>query len=82
MMTGMDRNTAHVEIGSRGYNGANGRNGDAPQERAARVTLHPSWEALIRYCEKLQFGELEKVRIQNGLPMTVEVIRTKVRFTE
>lgn len=51
-----------------------------PDLRFAR--LHPSWEALIRYCEKLQFGELEKVRIQNGLPMTVEVVRTKMRLTE
>lgn len=42
--------------------------------------LHPTWEALIRICERLQFGELEKVRIQNGLPMTVEVVRTKIRL--
>jgi hypothetical protein len=53
---------------------------NSPDLRFSR--LHPSWEALIRYCEQLQFGELEKVRIQNGLPMTVEVVRTKMRLSE
>jgi hypothetical protein len=51
--------------------------GRAAEEKAA---LHPAWLALIRLCEKLQFGELEKIRIQNGLPMTAEVVREKVRF--
>jgi hypothetical protein len=46
------------------------------------ASLHPFWEALIRYCADMQFGELEKVRIQNGLPTAVEVIRTKVRLAE
>jgi hypothetical protein len=45
-----------------------------------KCSVHPAWEALIRYCEKLQFGELEKIRIQNGVPMIVEVIRAKIRL--
>jgi hypothetical protein len=47
---------------------------------AGRERLHPAWLALIRLCERLQFGELERIRIQDGLPMTAEVIREKVRF--
>lgn len=42
--------------------------------------LHPAWSALIRYCTELQFGELEKVKIQDGLPMMVEVTTRKVKF--
>jgi hypothetical protein len=63
------------------------KNGEArstgPGQKIAsedRGGVHPAWQALIGYCEKLQFGELEKVSIQNGLPMTVEVVRTKMRL--
>ena len=64
------------------------RNTDGPHKNdeahtnysAAIEHLHPAWQVLIRYCEKLQFGELEKVSIQNGLPMMVEVVRTKMRL--
>lgn len=42
--------------------------------------LHPAWNDFIRYCEKLQFGDLEKVKIQNGLPIMVEVTTHKMKF--
>lgn len=64
-----DENQVQDSVDSKRLNRAEHSNG-----------LHPTWEALIRLCEKLQFGELEKVRIQNGLPMTVEVVRTKMRL--
>ena len=57
------------------------KNDEAHSNHSAAVEhLHPAWQVLIRYCEKLQFGELEKISIQNGLPMTVEVVRTKMRL--
>ncbi len=42
--------------------------------------LHPAWEQFIRFCEELRFGELENVKIQDGLPVLVEVTTKKVRF--
>ena len=43
--------------------------------------LHPSWRAFIRYCAELQHGEIELLKIQDGLPMLAEKVKQKVRFT-
>jgi hypothetical protein len=45
----------------------------------ARV-IHPAWLALIDYCSRLQHGDIEKLRIQDGLPVLAEVITRKVKF--
>ena len=42
--------------------------------------LHPAWQAFVRYCEKLQHGDIERLRIQNGLPVLAEVTTKKVKF--
>ena len=44
-------------------------------------TPHPAWRAFIRYCAELGHGEIEKVKIQEGLPVMAEVTRQKIRFT-
>jgi hypothetical protein len=49
----------------------------APQ---ACATLHPSWIAFLRFCRELGYGEIENLRIQDGLPMSAETIRKKIRF--
>lgn len=46
----------------------------------AAKSLHPAWRAFVRYCEKLEFGEIEILKIQNGLPVLAEVVRKKVKF--
>lgn len=43
--------------------------------------LHPAWQAFMRYCEKLQHGDVERLRIQDGLPVLAEVTTKKVKFT-
>ena len=43
-------------------------------------TLHPAWHAFIEYCAKLQHGEIEILKIQDGLPVLAEVTRKKVKF--
>ena len=43
--------------------------------------LHPSWAAFIDYCSRLQHGEIERLTIQNGLPVLAEETRKKVKFT-
>jgi hypothetical protein len=42
--------------------------------------LHPAWLALIRYCAELKHGELEVLKIQDGLPVMAEITKKKIRF--
>lgn len=44
-------------------------------------SLHPAWRAFVRYCAEMQHGEIEILKIQNGLPVIAEVTRKKVKFT-
>jgi hypothetical protein len=41
---------------------------------------HPAWHAFIRYCRELQHGEIERLVIQDGLPVLAETTRQKVKF--
>ena len=42
--------------------------------------LHPAWQALIRFCRDLKHGEIERISIQDGLPVSAEVTRKKIRW--
>ena len=42
--------------------------------------LHPAWGAFIKYCFELEYGEIETLKIQDGLPVLAEVTRKKIRF--
>jgi len=46
----------------------------------ADISLPPAWYAFIRYCAELQHGEIERLKIQDGLPVLAEVITKKVKF--
>ena len=45
------------------------------------TSVHPSWLRLMRYCSELNHGEIEKLKIQDGLPMTAEVTTKRVKFS-
>ena len=49
--------------------------------KEVRPQLHPAWSAFIKYCERLNHGEIEKLKIQDGLPVLAEVITQKVKFS-
>jgi hypothetical protein len=51
-----------------------------PQE-TADLSMHPAWMRLIRYCTELGHGEIEKLKIQDGLPMAAEVTTKKIKFS-
>jgi hypothetical protein len=34
--------------------------------------LHPAWLALIRHCRDMGHGEIERLKIQDGIPVMVE----------
>jgi hypothetical protein len=44
------------------------------------VDLHPLWRAFVRYCGELQHGEIERLKIQDGLPVLAEVTKKKIKF--
>jgi len=43
-------------------------------------SLHPAWLAFIRYCRGLRHGEIERLKIQDGLPVLAEVVKEKIKF--
>lgn len=39
------------------------------------------WIRLIRFCQELGHGEIEKLKIQDGMPVIADVVREKIKFT-
>ena len=44
------------------------------------IRVHHSWYTFIKYCESMGYGEIEKLRIQDGLPLLAEEVKKKVKF--
>lgn len=42
--------------------------------------LHPAWRKLIRLCERMGYGEIERLKIHDGLPALAEITRQKVKL--
>lgn len=42
--------------------------------------LHPAWSSFISYCAELQHGDIETLKIQDGVPVLAEITRKKVKF--
>ncbi len=51
-------------------------------QRGRLLRIHPLWYSFIKYCEELGFGEIERLKIQDGLPMMAEKVSRKVKFNE
>jgi hypothetical protein len=49
--------------------------------RATVDSVHPMWVRLMEYCADLGHGEIEKLKIQDGLPMAAEITTRKVKFS-
>jgi hypothetical protein len=52
---------------------------DMPNNRE-NPAVHPAWLRLMDFCTKLGHGEIEKLKIQDGLPMAAEVTTRKIKF--
>ena len=54
-----------------------------PRTSGVRVRgeLHPAWARLMQFCAELGHGEIEKLKIQDGVPVIADVVREKVKFT-
>jgi hypothetical protein len=53
----------------------------ADSKPEALESLHPVWRAFIRYCAQMRHGEIERLCIQDGLPVLAESTTRKVKFT-
>ena len=57
------------------------RNGTAPEGHQPEAPLHPAWRAFVCYCQQMGHGEIERLKIQDGIPVLVEVSRQKIKFS-
>jgi hypothetical protein len=48
----------------------------AEEERS----LPPAWREFIRYCRDLRHGEIERLSIQDGVPVLAEITKKKIKF--
>jgi hypothetical protein len=48
--------------------------------KAAQL-ISEEWARLIRFCQQLGYGEIEKLKIQDGVPVIADIVREKVKFT-
>ena len=53
---------------------------EVPSNKLIRV--HPVWYSFIKYCEGIQNGEIEKLKIQNGLPILAEEVKRMIKFVK
>jgi len=52
--------------------------GELNENRQAHI--HPAWLSFIKFCKTLGFGEIERLKIQDGLPMLAEEVKRKIKF--
>jgi hypothetical protein len=52
-----------------------------PQTSLGPASLHPAWLEFIRFCTQLRHGEIDQLKIQDGLPLLAETVRQKIKFT-
>ncbi|MEW5979972.1 MAG: hypothetical protein AB1898_29600 [Acidobacteriota bacterium] len=75
------RNESRPGNGSAKAISRNSRPGSTSASRGSTDNgVHPSWLALIKLCRELGHGEIERLSIQDGLPVLAETVRKKCRF--
>ena len=53
---------------------------DEPLRESRLIRIHPVWYSFIKYCETMKYGEIDKLKIQDGLPMLAEEVKKKIKF--
>jgi len=51
------------------------------ESRESESRLAPAWREFISFCRELRHGEIERLSIQDGVPVLAELTKKKVRFT-
>lgn len=47
---------------------------------APETEIHSAWLVFVRFCQELKHGEIERLKIQDGLPVLAEVTKKKIKF--
>lgn len=47
---------------------------------APEAVLNAAWLGFVRFCQELRHGEIERLKIQDGLPVLAEVTKKKIKF--
>jgi hypothetical protein len=51
-----------------------------PSAQAGKDNLPPAWREFIRFCRDLRHGQIERLSIQDGVPVIAEVVTRKIKF--
>lgn len=43
--------------------------------------MHPAWVKLIRHCQAMGHGEIERIKIQDGVPVLIEKSVERIKLT-
>lgn len=55
---------------------------DPKNEHSGKLAQVPEpWARLIRFCQELGHGEIERLKIQDGVPVIADLVREKVKFS-
>ena len=55
-------------------------NRDGLSTEHVQMGLAPAWCEFIRFCTDLKHGEIERLSIQDGVPVLAEITKKKVKF--
>lgn len=53
----------------------------SPIHTDVQGNLHPAWQAMIRFCRDLGYGEIACIKIHDGVPISAEVATKKIRWS-
>ena len=51
------------------------------QLKVAFRSLHPAWINLIVHCREIGYGEIERLKIQDGVPVLIEKTIQRIKLT-
>ena len=57
------------------------RGGTDSNRTDVETPSHPAWVSFVRYCREMGYGEIERLKIQDGIPVLAEVTRQKIKFS-
>jgi hypothetical protein len=55
--------------------------GSGDNVRKGGTGLHPAWVTLIRHCQQMGYGEIERLKIQDGIPVMAEKSIQRLKLT-
>ncbi len=80
MLTGDEKRMASSNGSARAAIATVTGSGGEPANPLSVASLRPAWSAFVRFCEELGHGEIDCLKIQDGVPVLAEVTKKKIKF--